>query len=1747
MLSGIDLLKDTDDKSGLNLLDPKPKSSKISSGLDLLKPADDPVAEPIIDQLPTATTPPSDPKSFYGTSAISPPMQGLLPMVWSPEIASYIGKQGFGPKPEGGWDEFGNPLDVNQVPYFSHEKATGVIAETLQGLSSLASHPMEIVRGGLDFALSVPGFLTGLMSASTAMAKRTIDAVVMGTDTTVEDLYNIAAEEMEKSAEFFGPGKKLLTGEPTPESELAAQVVMAPMTGLSMVGHKIADYEGFKNSPNIRGVARFAGDISGLMAMGFLLHKGNRAEFTKGVEKIVKGAEEIRVKEQAVQGTFNELIKQANQKIINAEKTQLELRAKELAKKITDTAKIKSEEAKQVEGIIKAKEIKLIEYKPELMPKEKVKEIKKAEPVKDIESKIDKEIKTVEEPKPKLELEPITEVDRMTGVEIPELKGEKSPFFQDKETTETFSNIYGERPRAIETDVELLAQKLINDVNKWYHKDETIPIDKTRARLSELATRADELRMEFINGQDHLLWKETVREAADWARGLDRLKIEPTEKQIAFHGTSSKYIKPEEMVGKYLKPKSLKDIVEDTLNEVKLTGKEKSEARQKIYSYDYFRESIKGGEGVRPFEGRGEIYVDRDFKAAAEYSEWAGEAYDNALIALGAFNRKPVGIAKKAKTIYEKNREATPYVLEIGIEGKLKKGNVMKTKPLKVTGVYDIKGTKLYSGLPLKESIDLIIKKTKPKWDKDSESWKFEVKGMIQEIYRDAEFGGWFDGQRLTPGSNRPLYLGDTKAEAIKKSIELTAENFKFLGRTFYAGLPPEQVTKVMHKLIKGTGEYMNQFKKSKEVKEFDFDYAVKQVKSDTIRSLWDQSETLLSVVRKKFPEEYNRIVSRQRSAITGKGWGRVLYEQAEREIFRDKSKEMLDATNAYILARRFKDIYSYKTDKSYKHQPGYGPNEVINMTSMIEMFKDISDGQYKILKDKFPKIDKLFSDLTPKQFKEVTKAADAYFEWSRKMVDDLVEAGLKTVEEGELLKAHDFRKFKTIRVEKLYDFNYSFRLKGESIKSTNSGVQPLGFGSTKMIEPDARTVFSEMFSRVYGSISNQAAKIEWKALAEKHPDNGIVSAKQVKHWSPMPYMDKGVRKNIYFHPDAAKYLVTQSKDISPRLASVLRGLFLAPVTRSLAVGASPAWSTFIGIPMDMMHSLWTSRTWEADAKGVKLKASYPFYETTQGKFKKVYSSFPVVDKLQLGTDMARTFRDVYKRGPLTQNLMKHGLVMNFLTQRMSRYMKGTKPPGDWAKMMDLVSYHGLSMELWVRAATADRLIRRKSKEKGITYEQGLKDKDIMYESVHPARDRMDYNQGGWLIKSLDSAGMIFLNAGVLGARTFWRQATSNPVDFTVRTGRIMATAAGITATAWMMYPEIMKDVSTKGNEKNVVWPLAPKWLKTKDIDGNDITFHLKLRMDPGGAFMYKVSENLTKTYMYDKGLIKEEPDYHELVKSLKKIGPVNLSLPPSLQAGIDYFTNYSWWKDRQMYTGLGGKTLPWGDSKHEGEFDRNVSQIAKDIGKVTGASPKRLQGAGSNVMPYNNEFVWAMGKAYEKAFSDVPEEARRQHWLITLAKTPGFNRVVGITRHGQGRWKTKGDIEDKIVLEKLIRNNEFDMLATDWAWYDARPKKEIIDFIKSQKDEGIVDAMIDKLEFISDPLIKSLPHRKFWLSMRHMSTEGRARTWTELINKVPDVEKEQLRKELAQVSGVKGIVTDEFFDALEKIQDESFQDQAPN
>lgn len=1879
MRSGIDLLREN-----------QVQSTGGKSALELLKPAQvaPTTVVPIEQPKPVVRETTADSSKFYGESAVSAPIQGLPPMIWSPGIASHVGKLGFGPEPEGGWSESGLPLDKSGKPYYNEKASGNIISETLEGLYTLGANPMETYRGVADFALTIPDFMLGMVAASGAIigayvkdfAKQPLfryaDQVFKTGDTSkledvkvetldLEQVYNVAADAMNQTMSFFQPGREMLLGKPTPESQLVGEIAMAPMMAISAAGHAAADSGAFENHPNVRGALRFAGDLMGLAAMGAILHgRSARTEFTRELSDITTKANEIAQKEKAIDAApINELIKQAQKKVIEAEKQQLELRAKAAAEKVSSDAMVREELGRQHEAVEQAKVLPEGKAPAPWSPKKSMKketkkpvEEPKVEPVVEKDrSKIKQTEPTavdlikVEEPKvepTKVEAEPpkpVTELDRTTGIErTPEtLKGETSPFFQDLETTNTFKGIYEQRAKAVREDVEIFTQKAINDVNRWYH-GEDIPIEQVRNGLRRLAAEAEGFRGDFLTGQDFLAWKDVVREASEWASGLDRLKIKRTGERAKgaepdpFGKADWSDLEFQSMIPLRQVPEAVRKFI---VGSKKLLDKYTSSPSGAVGVKELFRNKKLwketgfwlGQDGMWRYElnpnkvkidiekirnsERNEFFLDDVIKVSRPSSVVINKLLSDTRLEF--VSDIPEGSAFYNPTLrYIGVSEATkmsdlPGLLHHELQHAI---NISSWSPFRGTNMDSVFHSRvntffneLYRRAKNEEVKNLINEVREIEFTDTIHASKVindvlqsfhkqennlvataEARRLAKELFNEYDIykeylkdPGEMEARLASARLNMDNKLRDATPpwETLDKMLEKEGLEIK-AGHKLYSQVPLKEALKEVTKMANEASKYFKEFGRSKAEKQFSLKYAIKQLKNDINRGFIDTNESLFKEIRKRYPHEYQKLVDRFRSAAAGKGYGAILYEQAVREIYGGKSKEMVDTINAYILLRRFKDIYSYRSAGEYRHQKGYGPDQIANADALIEMVLQADPGTLKMMQAKVPGWKEIFGNLDQKQLAEVKRSAETYFEWSRKMVDDLVEAGLKSQEEGIALKAHDFRKFKSIRVEKLYDFDYQIEMKGETLKLTNSGVESLGRGSAKIIEPDARVPLAEMFSRVYGSIAGQKSKMEWKAFAERNPDNGIVKlagernipegwrkvgdigeqklyvdpayvkemfpeAKRMnrevkkelrelyerdtknemfkvvkpsstKGWSPMAFKEDGKTKYMYFHPDAAKYLVTKQKDTSHRYSQLIRGLTLAPVTRGLAVGLSPTWATFVGLPMDTVHSLMTSRKWNPE----------------KGKFDLVYSPFMPKASLEIGLDIARVSQDVITRGPFTQKLFEHGLVMNFLTTRESRYMKGAKPPGDFAKFMDVMSYHGLSMELLVRAATADRIIRTRAKEQGISYEQALKNKDIMYEAVHTARDRMDYNQGGWFIKALDQNGFIFTNAAVLGSRTYWRQAIDNPVDFAFRTGQIMVGAAGIAATAALMYPEEWKNIPKEGNAKNVNFPLFPNWLKVTDRYGDEVSFHAKIRLDPGAAFAYKVGTALTETYLYDQGLIENEPDYKSLVNNLKELGPVGMSLPPHAQMWFDYFTNYSWWKGRQMYTDMGGKTLPFPKSQFEGKFDDRVSNTAKAVGDVTGLSPRRLDDSISNVLPQNNEFVYLMGGFMNQILDDTPEGVREDHWLISLAQMPGFNRVVGITRYDKHRKEIMQRESDEEEFKTMVRNAEFNRDLDWFAIHGVKSESELMKYILKQ-DERYQDDMLRKLDFVKNPIYKTLEHRGSWLKfMNGANVEAKAKSWIKMYDQATEKERAQLMKEWAKVYEL-GIITDEIMDEV--------------
>jgi hypothetical protein len=183
------------------------------------------------------------------------------------------------------------------------------------------------------------------------------------------------------------------------------------------------------------------------------------------------------------------------------------------------------------------------------------------------------------------------------------------------------------------------------------------------------------------------------------------------------------------------------------------------------------------------------------------------------------------------------------------------------------------------------------------------------------------------------------------------------------------------------------------------------------------------------------------------------------------------------------------------------------------------------------------------------------------------------------------------------------------------------------------------------------------------------------------------------------------------------------------------------------------------------------------------------------------------------------------------------------------------------------------------------------------------------------------------------------------------------------------------------------------------------------------------------------------------------------------------------------------------------------------------------------------------MGGFMDRMLDDAPKDGISDHWLISLAQTPGINRVIGITRYDNERFEIAREVNDEEEIKIMVKNTTFNNLLDGFAIYKNTPEKDVLKFILEQDDEDY-ERMRAKLDFVKEPMYQELEHRKFWLNFAGaVNTEAKAKIWNRMWERATEKEKAQLRKEWAMVSSIE-IINDNVIDEIinQRINESSFK-----
>ena len=950
----------------------------------------------------------------------------------------------------------------------------------------------------------------------------------------------------------------------------------------------------------------------------------------------------------------------------------------------------------------------------------------------------------------------------------------------------------------------------------------------------------------------------------------------------------------------------------------------------------------------------------------------------------------------------------------------------------------------------------------------------------------------------------------------VKLYSGIPVDRIKSLFKRTPEGTPKIDLTKLSSEelvIYKAGSEWNKAFEDARKAKRFNLGQFLDRANLHTYRAIHEQKGKLRTDIIKKYGKDGYKVIQYMDAESGYSGHSQRMTYEMRKEALKGVPGKMTASVDATNLMARLKDIYQYKTPKQFKPPKNMSPKQTAAFDGLLELYRGLS------------KEERIMAE----------KASQTMFDHVKRWVDEMVEVGLKSPEEGELLKAHNYRKIRSINVENLYDQKYNVRVGDKLVRQTDSGVDSLGKNAITMMETDTRVLYNETAKRIFRRIDNQRTKLAWKEFDAKHPENPYIIIKKndktlnrsdrsiPKGWVKDYWYDNGVRETMYFHPDIALQLMSSGSHMSYPLTRFLTNALGVNLTRSLAVGTSGMWAITRGLTMDIGHTFFSARQ----------------LDPATGKWSRIYSRIGPKYIPQIGRDMGGVFYDVFTRGYKTGMYEKHGGMMPFLAMREQSIMgRGIKPPGYWSQFIDGMSYVAKSMEMLNRVAVMDRKVRLLAKEKGITSEQAYKNKDLVEEAVNVAVERLPYSQGGWLVKSIDSVFGPFISASYNAVRTFTRGAKENPVDFWARIGNIAIPTVAGTIAATLFAPEVVRDTPEYDHARSATFPFFPDSLNFIDEEGNIRYINVQIPLDPMIATVYNIFRGLTNKMLYEAGYTEIEPDYQAIVDSITSTFPMDAPASPAIQAWYAYFRNIDTWKNRKIVPESERFDMP--DSQVEGQRDPRVSQLAKDIGKVTKVSPKRLSAAARNFGLPSNEWTWALGKLYDEAFNDMDPRLRKQHWAITLSKTPGIKNLMGVTVPRAYRMGDRRDLEKVDQLESFLRRDELDFHAEGYYWKGVGSEFEIDKFIDGFEEEHIVKGLEKRRKFTED--IKDLPHRSSWKNYFHTSPEAKAKDFYKIWLATPENEKSALDSELDDLLDagyVSEVSQDRFFDVYDRLRSE--------
>lgn len=933
------------------------------------------------------------------------------------------------------------------------------------------------------------------------------------------------------------------------------------------------------------------------------------------------------------------------------------------------------------------------------------------------------------------------------------------------------------------------------------------------------------------------------------------------------------------------------------------------------------------------------------------------------------------------------------------------------------------------------------------------------------------------------------MLLDEDVRDRPNASIPRTPEK---AGLKLYSGIDPTQFSEATKKIIEGAKALARYTAKARGVKEFKPGVALTRAREEFIHSGIDRSGNIRRDLLDQLGNEGYEIIQKMYLSKGASSLAAQQLKQMRNEVYAGLSKDDKRILDNLILADRMLDIGKYKTAAQFKFPEGLTPTEAASYNELFQFTEGITAEKASLLKQR----------------------SQAYFEWMKKPLKDMLDAELISQTEYDALSSHNYRRLKLVDI---FDSRYQSKIGKKTRTVYDSGVEALSHGrDTDVFEPSSEVMALEVFNRAYGRILNNAANRTLLDLARTQKDNPFVAVKESPNdiipsgWNRVFVYEKGERKAIYLSPEMAKEWITNNPDMSYKLSQFIRYASGSPVLRTFATGIDWGFA-LANLPRDIMHIWYAARVFE------------------KGEWKPLYNSNMPIYAWQMGRDIEGVFNDAMLRKGTYTDYIKEGGGMEFLVHQGRLMQRGRHIEGNIDKIQDFLGYLGETSEIMTRLAIRDRVIKRRAAELGISYEEAYKNKKITQEATFAARDYMDFGQGGGITKALDN-GIPYLNASVQGTRGLFRAFKDNPVQSTYKLAQFAALVTGLYIANQSLNPKTME--SLKGNidmQGNLIIPLGDGF-GFLDEKGQQRYPYFKIPLDPGQKFF--------KTFFeasYDKAT-GQTVDVNAVTNSLSQTSPVAISsLPPTVSGTLGYLYNKDFWKNEEIWKKT-DKPLGWPNSKEE-YIPGQTPQGLIDVGSVTGMSPERLKYALSELVTGGSMWSWLVGQGYDAAFKDISPDKKEQHLAEALSKIPIIKRFFGVTNSYSQFAEPINEAREDSMLKRWIENRGLDQ-RVDSFLFEGGKRSDVIDYIKvTAKDQDTQDRL--KERFIFSEKIKDLPNRSFWLSLKGIpDTEARAKVFVQRLDAASEVDRAAIMREVGIVQHAGGVISDKFKQDVMKFRD---------